>query len=72
MKKDDTLTLNVKVPRELHDKVDDIREMAKAKGHTYDPAPALIKALEKDLAAAFKELQDPVLPSGAAALDGGN
>jgi hypothetical protein len=53
----DTLTLTIKIPRELHDLNDEIRDLAKRKGMVFDPTPALIKALEKDIDAARRELQ---------------
>lgn len=57
IKKEETLTLLIKVPRKLHDEVDAVRAAAKKLNAVYDPTPRLIKALEKDLAAARKEIE---------------
>jgi predicted nucleic acid-binding Zn-ribbon protein len=57
-KKEDTLSLTVKISRELHDEVDKIRGMAKKANAVYDPTPAIEKALRKDIAATKKELEE--------------
>lgn len=57
IKKDDLLTLTIKIPRKLHDEVDAVRDAAKKINAAYDPAPRLIKALEKDLAATRREIE---------------
>lgn len=58
VKKEDLLTMNIKIPRKLHDEVDELRSRAKKLNAVYDPAPRLIKALEKDLATTRREIEE--------------
>lgn len=57
IKKEETLTLTIKIPRKLHDEVDALRDAARKLNASYDPTPRLIKALEKDLAATRREIE---------------
>lgn len=57
IKKEDTLSFAMKIPRSLHDELDKIRTAAKAVGATYDPVPSLVKALRKDMAAAQVQIE---------------
>lgn len=57
VKKDDLLSFTVRIPRQLHDELDKIREAAKTVDATYDPAPALIKALRKDITLTQKAIE---------------
>lgn len=56
IKKQELLTLTIRIPRELHDEVDAVRDAAKKINATYDPTPRLVKALQKDLAATRREI----------------
>lgn len=56
VKKEETLSFAVKIPRTLHDELDNLRAQAKAVGGIYDPVPAVIKALRKDMAAALVQI----------------
>lgn len=64
LKAEDFLTITVKVPKELHSKLDDVKAKAKAKGFTYDPTDAIVSAIEKDIKKATKDLSDSVVIAG--------
>jgi len=57
VKKTEMLAISFKVDRKLHDKLDEIRTLAKKNGVEYDPTEALTKALQKDVDSASDELQ---------------
>lgn len=57
VKKTETLAISFKVDRKLHDKLDQIRTLAKKNGVEYDPTDALTKALQKDIDSATDELK---------------
>ena len=61
VKKTETLTLSLKVPRQLHDEVDQIRALAKKHGVEYDYTDALVKALKKDIDASKSDIEQLVL-----------
>ncbi len=60
VKKAETLTLTTKIPRELHDQLDEMRKLAKDNGFDYDPADAIIKALRKDIEVSKGEIKEEV------------
>lgn len=60
LKRAETLTLTTKVPRELHDQLDDMRKYAKEHGFEYDPADAIIKALRKDIDTSKSEIKEEI------------
>lgn len=57
VKKDETLSFSVKIPRDLHDALDKIRADAKSVDALYDPGPAVIRALRKDIASTEKAIR---------------
>lgn len=54
--KEKVLQFSFRIPRTLHDEVDEVRELAKSVGSAYDPHSALEKALRKDLASTRKQI----------------
>lgn len=56
--KEETLAINFRISRELHDEVDHVRKIAKDLGVTYDPSKALAKALKKDIVSSLKSLEE--------------
>lgn len=57
VKKEDTLVFNMRIPRDLHDEVDEVRAAAKSINAAYDPSAILVKALRKDLAVTRKQIE---------------
>ncbi len=57
VKKEEVLSFSFKIPRDLHDEIDNIREKAKQVQATYDPTASLVRALKKDIAATLKQLE---------------
>lgn len=57
VKKTETLALSFKIERKLHDKLDELRALAKKNGVDYDPTGALTKALQRDMDSAHADLK---------------
>lgn len=57
IKRNDVLVMSFKIPRQLHNRLDQIKSSAKKNNLEYDPTDALIKALEKDLDSAEKDIK---------------
>ncbi|WP_395398590.1 hypothetical protein ACHMW6_00210 (plasmid) [Pseudoduganella sp. UC29_106] len=55
--KQSQLSFSVKIPRDLHDKIDEVREAAKKLGVVYDPSGVVARALERDVTSSLKQLE---------------
>jgi len=57
VKREDKLSLTIKISRDLHDEIDRIRKEAKEISAQYDPAEVVERALRKDIARTRKQIK---------------
>lgn len=56
-KKEEQLALSVRIPRALHDRIDEVRALAKKIGCDYEINSVVVEVLEKDVEKSLKELK---------------